>query len=80
MIYGVYAVKDELINKYLQPIYAESDPAATRDFKYKINNIEQWKQNASDYSLYRLGTFDDESGIYESTIEKVQGGRSVVDG
>ena len=79
MTHNVYAVKDELQGVFLQPIYAESEKAALRDFKFKVNNIEQWKYNSADYSLFRLGTFDDATGIYTSDIEKIQGGRSVLD-
>ena len=79
MVHYVYAVKDELQGEFLQPIYSENDTLATRHFKYQINNIEQWKYNASDYSLYRLGSFDTESGVYVSHVEKVCTGRSVKD-
>lgn len=80
MVWNVYAVKDELSGEFLQPIFVEDDVLATRDFKYKINNIDSWKYNSSDYSLYRLATFDTKSGIYVPDIEKVAGGRSVLDG
>lgn len=79
MLHGVYAVKDELQGEFLQPIYAENDTLATRKFKYQINNIDQWKYNCSDYSLYKLGSFDSITGIYTSTVEKLAGGRSVKD-
>ena len=79
MIHNVYAVKDELQCTFLSPIYAESDALAIRDFKFKVNNIEQWKYSSGDYSLYRLGTFDDSTGFYNSNVEKLQSGRAVLD-
>lgn len=79
MVHYVYAVKDELQGEFLQPIYAQNDSLANRHFKYQINNIDQWKYNSTDYSFYRLGTFDTESGRYESNIKKLCTGRSVLD-
>lgn len=79
MIHYVFAVKDELQGEFFTPIYLENQTLATRDFKFKINNIDQWKYNASDYSLYCLGSFDSQSGEFVSHIEKICGGRSVVD-
>lgn len=79
MNWNVYAVKDELSGEFFEPIYAENDVLATRDFKYKVNTIDQWKYNSSDFSLFKLGSFDTKTGVYTSEIEKVAGGRSVVD-
>ena len=79
MTHFVYAVKDELQGEFMQPIYAENHTLATRHFKYQINTIDMWKYNASDYSLYCLGTFDTVTGLYDPEIEKVCSGRSVLD-
>ena len=79
MIAEVYCVKDELQNEFLTPVYAKDEKLAIRDFKYKINSIEQWKYNSADYSLFKLGTFDTETGVYTTNIEKICGGRSVLD-
>lgn len=77
MILNYYAVKDELANKFLAPTLMNADEIAIRQFKTQINNIELWKDNSADFSLYRLGTWDDETGILTSSIEKLVGGRSV---
>lgn len=79
MVHYVFAVKDELQGEFMQPIYSENQVLATRHFKYQINNIDQWKYNASDYSLYCLGSFDTQTGEYVSHVEKICGGRSVLD-
>lgn len=79
-IFGIYAVKDELTNKFMQPFYYETDSEATRTFKTNVNNIKIWHDNPSDYSLYRLGSFDQSNGNITSELEKVVNGRSVVDG
>ena len=73
----IYAVKDELTNTFLQPTFAENDLEITRIFAYQINNTPIWKDNPSDYSLYKLGTFNEETGEIKSKIEKLTGGRAV---
>ena len=79
-LFTVYAVKDELTRKYLQPIFMESDPEAIRWFKYVLNKTELWKQNAAMYSLYKLGYFNDVTGFGDYPVaELVQGGLSVLE-
>lgn len=73
----VVAVKDELTNTFLQPTFGENLLALQRLFEYQINNIDLWKANPADFSLYKLGTFEEETGIFVSNIEKLAGGRSV---
>lgn len=77
MILEFYAVKDELAGKFLSPTLMNSEPEAKRQFKAQINNIDIWKDNPSDFSLFRLGTFNTETGELTSNIEKLVGGRSV---
>ena len=76
----VYAVKDELTGRFLQPIFMESDPEAIRWFKYVLNKTDMWKQNAAMYSLYKLGTFNDVAGLGDYPVkEMIQGGLSVLE-
>lgn len=74
----MYAVKDELTGKFLNPMFVEEDNVALRQFKTSVNRIELWHDNAADYGLYKLGSFDDETGKLEGGIEKLANGRSVV--
>lgn len=78
MIVNLYAVKDELSNEFMIPTIIKNDEMAKRQFKTQVNTIDLWRENPSDYSLFKLGTFNDETGIIESSLEKVVGGRSVV--
>lgn len=83
MKFNMYAVKDEMTGKYMQPMFIEQDDTAdnlaTRQFKSNLNNIPLWKDNANDFSLYLVGFFDDESGAKACPITKVVAGRSVLD-
>lgn len=84
----MYSVKDEMTQKFMNPMFVESgdtkkevemsDRLATRQFKSNLNNIQLWKDNANDYSLYRVGIFDDEGGAMATQLEKVASGRSVL--
>lgn len=80
----MYSVKDELTNKFMNPMFIEdgedSERVAIRQFKSNVNNIQLWKDNPNDYSLYLVGTFDDEIGAAATPLTKVISGRSVIDG
>lgn len=83
MKFNMYSVKDELTGKYMQPMFVEdnevSNQIAIRQFKSNVNNIKLWKDNPNDYSLYLVGSFDDEHGAEASILEKIISGRSVLD-
>ena len=55
-----------------------NEDLAKRQFKSQINNIQLWKDNPSDFSLWRLGKFNDETGEILYKPEKIVGGRSVL--
>lgn len=75
--FTIVAVKDELTNTFLQPTFGENEDALLRIFKTQINTIPIWKDNASDFSLYRLGYFNQETGEITSDIAKITSGHSV---
>lgn len=83
MRFVMYSVKDELTQKFMNPMFVEeneiSDQMAIRQFKSNINSIKLWKDNPNDYSLFKVGIFDDEAGSESTVIEKVISGRSVLD-
>lgn len=78
MIYNVVAVKDELTQSFLQPQFGETKEELLRIFSHQINNIPLWKENASDFSLYSLGTFDESTGMFSTSITKIISGHSVL--
>lgn len=75
----VYAVKDELTDRFMQPIYFQGDKEAERWFKTQINEIPLWKSNAGDFGLYTLGTFNEGTGIVISNVVKITTGSGVVE-
>lgn len=77
-VFDIVAVYDNLTESYLQPTFIGSLAEAERLFSHQVNSIPLWKDNAVDYDLYSLGTFDAETGAIDSTIHKVCNGRSTL--
>lgn len=75
---GLYAVKDNLSNAFMAPTTIKSDNEAIRAFKSQVNNIDIWKDNPGDFALYKVGYYDDETGIIEPEVTMIAGGRSVL--
>ena len=82
MTFTIYAVKDEMTGRFMEPQYYRSEEEAIRNFTYQVNNIHIWKDNPADWSLYELGEFSEDEGFLFDTIcmKKVIGGRSVLKG
>ena len=75
----IVAVKDELTGSFLQPTFGETIAELERIFKYQINNIDLWRCNSSDYTLYKLGVYDQETGEIISNLERLVNGRAVLE-
>lgn len=73
----IVAVKDELTNTFLQPTFGDNLDALKRIFKTQINTLPIWKDNPTDFSLYMIGYFNQESGEIIPAIEKITSGHSV---
>lgn len=72
----IYAVKDELTGTFFTPIFLKGENVlkqAERVFSEMVNNNPIWKNNPNDFSLYKLGTFNENNGFLdqEHMIEKI---------
>lgn len=69
MIQNVYTIKDAKTNAFANPFYSVNDATAIRSFEQAAadpnTTISQFPE---DFSLYKLGTFTDESGQF--TLEE----------
>lgn len=65
MIYPVYALYDAAARAYLAPQLNSTDDAAKRDLALALSQSAGVPLGFSpkDFSLYRIGTFDNDSGI-----------------
>lgn len=69
MIYPVYSMKDELIGFGLPQVNI-NDNVAIRDFREKMKN----ENHAGDYSLFKIGTYDTDTGSFISNVEFLERG------
>lgn len=62
-ILSVFAVRDRAVDSFGQPIFATSEGGVIRSFRDEIANPESpFSKHPDDYDLYRIGTYDQESG------------------
>lgn len=70
MIYNVYSIRDSLTG-FLSITLDQNDASAMRNFRHAMTNTSSLMHtHPKDYDLYRLGTFDTETGVI-SDIDKV---------
>ncbi len=63
MKHNIYSIFDTASGLYQQPLFAKSDGEVIRSFSDVANDKEhQIGLHPEDYSLYRLGIFDDNRG------------------
>lgn len=63
MIFGIYAIRDAFTG-FLTPTFDLNDQAAKRNFAYAISKKDTLLySNAQDYDLYKIGVFDQDSGV-----------------
>lgn len=61
----VFGVRDSKAEAFLQPFFSSSSGAAIRAFGDAILDTKSpLGQHPTDYLLYELGTFDDNSGMF----------------
>lgn len=71
MITNLYCLKDALISMD-RPFMCPNDNAAVRSAAAAVNDPRQpFRENLNDMQLWRLGTFDDQTGAIESAPEFV---------
>lgn len=62
----VMAAYDKKARAFLQPYYVSHPDVGVRAFSQAVNTPDhQVHKFASDFSLYELGTFDDDSGKFD---------------
>lgn len=63
MIMNVYSIRDVKAG-YLAPSLDINDQTAARGFKYAFSKPDTLQfSNVQDYDLFRIGTFDNETGV-----------------
>lgn len=71
MLRYVCAVKDRASGVFGTPFFVVAVGAATRSFRDEVNRSaadNQMYQHPEDFSLWQIGSFDDESGSVSSEL------------
>lgn len=64
---NVYSIFDKAVNAYLRPFFFQADNQALRMFTDECCNADSpLSAHPEDYALFRLGTFEDNSGDLEA--------------
>lgn len=69
-----YSVYDKKANIYNTPFHAPTDVHAMRTFAMQVNDANKANMlhfAPDDFTLYRLGTFDDHTGEFTSETPQV---------
>lgn len=83
MKYGIYSIRD-LLNGFSVPMCDFNDSTSKRNFKNALSSNQN--ANRGDYDLFRIGSFDVDTGIVTPEINPVlimrgvDVGKDVVDG
>lgn len=70
MISGVYALKDVKVG-FWKPFTQPNDAVAKREFDNLVNGSADTfiVQNYQDLELYKIGSYDDETGVLTSDVQ-----------
>jgi hypothetical protein len=69
MKYNIYAVYDSAVNAYMRPFTMQADGQALRGFTDEACNAESpVGQHPEDYSLFRIGEYDERNGHIEACV------------
>lgn len=61
----VYSVYDKAVRGFLPPMFFRAEGEALRAFNTAVNSADhQFNRFSTDYVLFRLGEFDDASGLF----------------
>jgi len=67
MIKVVVAVRDSAMDSFMQPWYVPTNAVAVRAFQKEVNNPQSpMHDTPSDYELYKIGMFNEETGEHEN--------------
>lgn len=71
------AVRDTRVEVFGNPFFSRAPGQAMRDFMTRINTREEGNAlntNPEDFELWKLGTFDDETGEIQTEPERLMRG------
>lgn len=68
MIYGVFCIRDSKVG-FMTPTIDQNESCAIRNFEYAAQRTDSlFNSHPSDFDLYRIGSYDSESGELTSCL------------
>lgn len=65
----VFSVYDAAVKAFMQPFFSRSRGEAIRSFSDAVNDEKSnFNRHAADFSLHAFGSFDDNSGAFETRV------------
>lgn len=74
MMQIIVSVKDTAAQAFGRPVFVPSAAVAIRSIKDEINrkdSTDDLAKHPDDFELYQLGTYDDSTGIIDSTMPEL---------
>lgn len=66
MQYRMMSVRDAMVEAFGRPFFVRAVGEAVRSFQMEVNDPKSaLHQNATDYALFEIGVFDDQTGLFE---------------
>jgi len=71
---NIYAIHDIKAEAFLKPFFADADGLAIRMFQEAANDQDHgFCKYAEDYTLYRIGVWDEQNGVVHASTHKTLG-------
>ncbi|WNK14679.1 MAG: nonstructural protein [Microvirus sp.] len=72
MLLVIVGVFDQALGAFARPAFVPSVGVALRGFSDEVNRPDsEMGKHPNDYSLFRLGTFDDDTGAFVNDSERL---------
>lgn len=78
MLFKIFAIKDKLTERFMQPFYMKNEDEAKRLFATNLKKIDIWGDNPEQFSLWSLGEFSEEKGIIDMTPTEICKGSDLI--
>lgn len=66
MLLSVFAIFDTTVKAWMRPLYARNAQEMLRQFSEAVEDPQsQLSRHPADFTLFQLGTFDDNEGTFE---------------
>lgn len=70
MVHGLYCVRDKVADAFIPPFLLPTDGMAVREFTHACQLPDhKFGIHADDYSLFKVGSFDDVTGVVTAFVE-----------